>query len=263
MSKIFNYKYGYYEYLEIPITTKCSLRCKGCSNLMPCYNKPSDIDKEKLLLSIDKFLEMINNIVYIRVLGGEPFVSNNLIDVLKVLLKSDKIQRVEIVTNGTIVPNDSELLKLMKNKKLRVSISKYPSVNIERLTKKLDEYSIFYKIDKINFWLDYGSLEKKQRSGKELLRQYRKCNHICKSMLNGEIHLCPRSSHGKDLGVIPVTEDDYLNILDDNLTPIEKKEKFNKLLEKKCILACSYCDFATSSSKKIQVAEQVRSKITK
>ena len=32
--KIFNYKYGYYEYLEIPITTKCNLNCKSCANLI-------------------------------------------------------------------------------------------------------------------------------------------------------------------------------------------------------------------------------------
>ena len=50
--KIFNTKYGYYEYLEIPITTKCSLRCKFCSNLIPCYKKRFDYDLKILLKSI-------------------------------------------------------------------------------------------------------------------------------------------------------------------------------------------------------------------
>ena len=81
--KIFNYKYGYYEYLEIPITTKCSLRCKGCSNLIPCYKKQSDYDINILVKSIKMFLECINNIVYVRVLGGEPFLSRNLYRVIK------------------------------------------------------------------------------------------------------------------------------------------------------------------------------------
>ena len=87
-AKIFNYKNGYYEYLEIPITTRCTLKCIGCSNLIPCYKNKNSINDYKLLRSIDKFLEIINNIVYIRILGGEPLLSKNIIQVLKKLLKS-------------------------------------------------------------------------------------------------------------------------------------------------------------------------------
>ena len=76
--KIFNYKYGYYEYLEIPLTTKCSLKCKYCSNLIPCYKRPKDYDINILTDSIKTFLKCINKIVYIRLLGGEPFLSDNL-----------------------------------------------------------------------------------------------------------------------------------------------------------------------------------------
>ncbi len=42
--RIFNYKYGYYEYLEIPITTKCTLKCEKCANLIPYYKNPKDYD---------------------------------------------------------------------------------------------------------------------------------------------------------------------------------------------------------------------------
>ena len=262
-AKIFNYKYGYYEYLEIPITTKCSLKCLGCSNLIPCYNKPSDIDLDILIKSINNFLEIIENIVYIRILGGEPFLSKNICEVIEILLKSKKIQRIEVVTNGTIIPNDKRLLKLLKNKKIRISISKYPNVNIEKLIDKLKENNIFYKIDKITYWMDYGEVKKKNRNQKDLLKQYKRCNHICKSMLKGEIHICPRSSHGKDLGIIPVSEEDYLNILDDNMSNIEKKNKFNELLNKKLITACDYCDFETNNSKKIEVAKQIERRTKK
>lgn len=257
-AKIFNYKNGYYEYLEIPITTRCTLKCAGCSNLIPCYKNKNSINSYKLLKSIDKFLEIINNIVYIRILGGEPFVSKDIIPVLKKLLKSDKIQRIELVTNGTVIPNNKELLKLLQNKKINVSISKYPYSKIDELTKVLKENNISYKIDDIKFWLSYGRLNKRNKTIKQLKKQYRKCNHVCKSMVNGEIHLCPRSSHGKDLGVINVPEHEYLNILDKTLSIKEKQQKFNKLLKKKYITACDYCDFATKDCKKIEVAKQLK-----
>lgn len=257
-AKIFNYKNGYYEYLEIPITTRCTLKCAGCSNLIPCYKNKNSINSYKLLKSIDKFLEIINNIVYIRILGGEPFVSKDIIPVLKKLLKSDKIQRIELVTNGTIIPNNKELLQLLQNKRINVSISKYPYSKIDELTKVLKENNISYKIDDIKFWLSYGKLNKRNKKVKKIKKQYRKCNHVCKSMVNGEIHLCPRSSHGKDLGIINVPENEYLNILDKTLSIKEKQQKFNKLLKKKYITACDYCDFATKDCKKIEVAKQLK-----
>ena len=255
--KIFNYKYGYYEYLEIPITTMCSLKCKHCSNLIPYYRKQKDYDIQILRREINAFLECINNIVFIRILGGEPFLSKNLYEILKILLNSKKIQRVEIVTNGTIIPKNKDLIKLLKNSKVIISISQYPMVNYQELETFLEKNKIIYRLDKMNFWMNYGDAKKRNRSKKELIRQYRKCNHICKSLVNGELHLCPRSSHGTDLKIIKDNFDDYLNILDKSLTVEEKKNMINKLLKKKYIKACDYCDFGTKLSKKIPVAEQI------
>lgn len=67
-AKIFNANSGYLEYIEIPITTKCTLKCKACSNLIPYYKKPCDLDIDILSESIDTLLECVNNIVYVRLL---------------------------------------------------------------------------------------------------------------------------------------------------------------------------------------------------
>lgn len=255
--KIFNYKHGYYEYLEIPITTRCSLRCKHCSNLIPCYKKQNDYDVNIIIKSIKKFLECINNIVFIRILGGEPFLSHNLTKVIIELLKSKKIQRIEVVTNGTIIPKDKKLINVLKDERIIVSISQYPIVDYNKLTIFLEKNNIKYRVDKMDFWMNYGNIEKRNKTKKQLIKQYKKCNNVCKSLVNGQIHLCPRSSHGTDLGIITNNNEDYLDLLDKNLTISEKKEKLNKLLKKKYIKACDYCDYGTKKSKKIPVAEQL------
>ena len=54
-----------------------------------------------------------------------------------------------------------------------------------------------------------------------------------------------------------------MNILDDNMSNIEKKNKFNELLNKKLITACDYCDFETNNSKKIEVAKQIERRTKK
>ena len=255
--KIFFHKYGYYEYLEIPITTRCSLKCKHCSNLIPCYKNPSDYDVQILISSIKAFLDCIENIVYVRVLGGEPFLSKNLYRVINVLLKSSKIQRVEIVTNGTIIPRDKKLLRIMRNSRIIVCISQYPMINYPKLVEFLKKENINYRVDKMNFWMDYGGVEKRGKTNRELMRQFSRCHHVCKSLVNGQLHFCPRSSHGTDLGIIKNNESDYVDLLDDSISLSEKKKSINRLFKKKCIIACDYCDFGTKKSKKVPVAEQI------
>ena len=258
--KLFNTKNNYFEYLEIPITTKCSLKCKYCSNLIPCYKNPKDYDKNILIKSINTFLKCINKIVYIRVLGGEPFLSKNLNIVLKTLLKSNKIQRIEIVTNGTIIPKEKEIIKKLKDKRIIVCISQYPIVNNERLVKFLKENNINYRIDKMTYWMNYGHTNKRNKTEKELKRQFERCNHVCKSLVNGQFHLCPRSSHGTDLGLIKNNEKDYVDLLNSKLSINDKQKAIQKLLKKKYIQACDYCDYGTNKSKKIPVAEQIKFK---
>lgn len=192
--------------------------------------------------------------------GGEPFLSKNLEIAINKLLETNKIQRVEVVTNGTIIPKDEELINTLSNKRVIVSISQYPNVNMDNLIKFFESKNITYKIDKMTFWMNYGNVEKRNKSIKELKKQFRKCNHICKSLLNGQLHLCPRSSHGTDLGFIKNNEEDYLDLLNDNISIEGKTTLMKKLLKKKYIIACDYCDFATKQTKKIPVAEQITNK---
>ena len=35
--------------ISIIVTTRCSLRCEGCSQLIPCYEKPYDISMEEII----------------------------------------------------------------------------------------------------------------------------------------------------------------------------------------------------------------------
>ena len=139
-----------------------------------------------------------------------------------------------------------------------VSISQYPKINYMKLADFLKDNGIKYKIDEMSFWMSYGEPKKKNKDKKALTKQFSSCGSVCKSLVNGQFHLCPRSSHGTDLGIITNNSDDYLDLLDKNLSIQEKKDRLNKLLKKKYIIACDYCDFGTKDSKKIPVAQQIR-----
>lgn len=249
---------NYYEYLEIPITTACTLKCKNCSNLMPYYKKPCHMNMDQIEKSLNIFLTCIQNIVYIRILGGEPLLNQNIIRLINILLNSGKVQRVEIVTNGTIVPRNKELIRLLKNPKIIVSISDYKIVNNKKLQDFLKKNNIKFEVNKIKYWMDYGNMNYRGKTIKELKKQFRKCSSVCKSLINGQVHLCPRSSHGTDLNIIKDNQDDYVNLQDENVSIDEMKLKLRTLLKKDYIKACNFCDYGTKKCKKIPVAVQMK-----
>lgn len=60
----------YLHNLDFVTTEKCSLRCKDCSNLIPYYKKPINIDMDESLEALDRFFDAIDFLSEIRVLGG-------------------------------------------------------------------------------------------------------------------------------------------------------------------------------------------------
>ncbi len=250
------------DYLELVVTTKCTLRCKNCANLMHMYEKPYDVEDNLVLKSIEKLNECVDEVLRLRILGGEPFCNPNLKKYLS-KLQDNKYLEIIIVTNGTIVPKDKELMSIIKEKNISIEISNYG-----KLSYKKDELIKLLKQEKINFscedeqkvWYDYGEVKKYRRSDKELKQQFKKCNNRCKSILNGAIYYCPRASHGYDLGKIKKRE--YVDLVNNskkqNIKSIKKLMFRNEYIE-----ACKYCKFATKDCKIIKSAEQINKRKSK
>ena len=121
----------YFSYIEIPVTTNCTLRCENCANLMQYYEPQPFIDAKTILSDIDKLLQSVGIIDTFGVLGGEPLLYPNLFEVMEKLINSDQIRAVRLVTNGTLFPND-QLISLLKNKKVTVMLSDYGSLSKEK-----------------------------------------------------------------------------------------------------------------------------------
>lgn len=213
------------KYLELVVTTKCTLKCKDCANLIPLYKNPYSIEFNVIKESILRLLENIDSIERFRILGGEPFLYDDLDKVINLILKEDKIKKVEIVTNGTIYPQNIELIKTMINEKIKVVISDYGglSKNKDRLLEMKEKYGVNVELLKIDYWLDYSKIHCRNRSDNDLQEQYTRCNHQCMSLFNGILYECPRCGHGMDLGIIEKKENEYINLLDENADYIHEE----------------------------------------
>ena len=85
--------------IDLVLTEKCSLKCKDCANLMQYYAKPIDEDYEQLTSSLDQFMNTIDYVREIRIIGGEPLIYKKIDLIVKQLLTYKNFDKIYVYTN--------------------------------------------------------------------------------------------------------------------------------------------------------------------
>lgn len=235
-------------YVEVVLTTFCNLKCKGCSALMEYYKKRDNYEVKDIIKSIQRLVDSCDSIKHLRLLGGEPLCYPELYDVIAYLKKQEKINRIAIVTNGTLLIKDDRIIDLLKDdKRFYFSISNYGSVskNYDDLIKQLEDNNIDYVPMRVNYeWIDYGNFDKRNRKKKDLIKQYCYCTHRVRSLLNGKLFQCYRCSHSTNLKLVPLVEKDYIDLFDDSISIKDLRKRLYKFMYGyiEYIESCDYCD---------------------
>lgn len=255
---LWKYGYLYLYHVELPVTQKCSLKCAKCCFFMPHFKNPIDYEVENLLGYMDKLFECIDAIQIFRILGGEPFLYKDLEAIINKALTCSKVKTIDIVTNGTIIP-DEKLLFMMRNPKLTVQISDYGRYSRNKVALKTmcDEVGVkcVVRSAKEKVWFDAGGLENRGRNINEMKKQLKHCGNICRSFHNGRLYFCPRASFGTKLG-IPDCKKDYVDF-NECYSRDQLRTKVYELNQKKYLIACNYCDEGTDKFTPIPIAEQL------
>jgi len=240
VNKLFLHKI-YLNYVELPITTKCSLRCKNCANLIQYYEYGEFLDGKSLINDVYRLCQITEKIEMFRILGGEPLLHPQLKEILEGIKKNDNIKNIQIVTNGTLL-FQNDILEILKDKRVSVDISNYGKVsrNYEKLIRQLRHNRIKYTTNKNLVWTKQADFLFQDKSQKDLELILKNCKLDCISMLDGEVHICPRSSNGSDLKIFQADKKDYIN-LRLHKTKKEMRKSFFALLNRRSIVACNYC----------------------
>ena len=229
--------------LDFVITERCSLRCKECSNLMQYYSAPKNFSVETLKNELDSLCNVLDEIYEIRLIGGEPFVNPNWNEILQYVATKDKIKRISIYTNGTILPNDSQC-EILKESNAWLSISDYDELsrNLKPLQNKLDLYSIPYEVKGVPYWTRCSSFVKHDRTPKELLDVFKKCcARNLATLLRGKLYPCPFISNAMNLSAIPQVENDYVD-LTENVDVEVLRQKVRRLMTRPFYNSCEWCE---------------------
>jgi len=143
-------------YLRLAITDRCNLRCQYC---MPIQG--IDIVDRKELLSYKEMYRIIRvlselGVNKVRLTGGEPFVRKNFVDFLETLSFNDKLDEVNITTNGALIANYIDKLEALNINAINLSIDSLHKDKFAKITRRDvfdDVYDTFLKLEKSNLKL--------------------------------------------------------------------------------------------------------------
>lgn len=246
------YKPIIFNSIELVVTEKCNLLCHGCISLMPHYKDPENKDMDDLSNYLSTFLDIVDYISIIKIMGGEPFLNRNLSPFLEKFCSekkfNKKFNKLVFITNGTVIP-DKETLKVMERfkNKIEVCISNYGTKS-SKIIESLIENDIVYIIGEDSIWLDIGNLKRKNRDEITLNKMFSECDakENCNTILDGKLYLCPFAAHGTELGFFP--DDGNYVLLSPNMNCKHLRESFYKIRSLKHIETCNYCDIPLSKT---------------
>lgn len=139
-------KYGRtISYLRLAITDRCNLRCQYC---MPAEGNV--FVERKQLLTFKEMYRLTRilsdlGVNKVRLTGGEPFVRNDFMNFLEMLSFNEKIDEINITTNGVL------LAKYLKDFE---KLQKIKSINLSLDTLKADRFKAITRIDSFSKVMD-------------------------------------------------------------------------------------------------------------
>lgn len=185
-------------YFELVLTTRCSLRCESCNNLMQYFDSKNayTCTLQGISNALDTLFSVVDSIGSVRIIGGEPLLFKDIAKVVEKLENEPKVKSFNLVTNGTIKFKDELLDALANSKKSSVYISDYSKS--PNLTTKLYQKEIIESLENRNIayhfvfanegdsWIEPGKIYKRNRNKADIIRNFKSCLMPCVSVMSSE-----------------------------------------------------------------------------
>lgn len=229
--------------VDIYITDRCSLHCRDCSNLMPYFKNPKDYDYETVTREIDIVCDTFDEILELRLLGGEPFVHPLVYEFALYASQKENVRFVNLISNGTI-PLQEKKLEQLDLKKTIFALSDYGELsramkeNLNLLNKLKFHFSYRENLE----WFDCIGFEY-QNYNPEMLRKVFDtcCTKNARAYSCGKFYLCSYAASLDKLKAIPKSGISCIEF-DQYPDKASLKEALMEYLEEKeWISTCQYC----------------------
>lgn len=178
--------------IEVNLIDACNLKCNACTHFSSLYNVDRAYSLEifkKDLLQVTR----VGSILRLRLLGGEPFLLENLDKYIDAARKITPYADIEVVTNGLLIPEVKErILIALKNNDIGVVISPYqPTLKKKnQIVECLNRYGILWQFDGTEI-LQFSRGLTLQGTHNEEISNKACTSSSCTFLRNGKIYKCP------------------------------------------------------------------------
>ena len=134
--------------VEMHISDACNLNCRGCTHFSPLFHQ-IDADLASRLADVRKLSCKVSRILDFYLLGGEPFLNQEVGAYVEEIRKILPQTRLTIVTNGLLIPKlPQDVLECLRRTETFVSISEYAPTHeiISEIQKRLEDAGVVYTL---------------------------------------------------------------------------------------------------------------------
>ncbi|MCL2438901.1 MAG: radical SAM protein [Alphaproteobacteria bacterium] len=255
--------------LDIPITTRCTLKCRNCSHNMPYYKSHApNLTFEQFKKDIDKLLASCDIIYNLSFIGGETLLNKDLPSMIDYCERRKQIFHITFSTNTTITPPHELLDTLKKSKKTITRISDYScnselggKIDVAGWKKTLDENHIPYFISEAEAWHCMPEIRRDDaRPRHRVEEEFRKCYCFRKiqNLYNGRLLPCPNAKYFANIH----PDYKFAELENIDIHAKSKKDLTKALIEFYSLpyyRVCSFCHSGIDTwSNNLPIAEQIK-----
>lgn len=259
--------------LSVITSFRCNLNCKYCGSYVPYLKNKLERSNDEIMKGVERFFRIVDKVELLTVSGGEPLIYKDFADLLERLLSyKERFDRMQIISNGTIVPSN-DVLRIIKKYggKFHVFFIDNYGKNISRKIPEIEAALKVYGVPcyirdyctenaYCGGWVDMGDCRNELHTLEEAQRLYEKCAirkwGFCSMLADDIWYPCDQVFRRLDLGQ-KVDPNDYIDLTDKTLTVEQQREKFKSIYGNKCLESCKYCSGLCQDSVRIKPAEQL------
>ena len=211
--------------LDVHVSEHCNLNCVGCNHYSPLA-KPAFCDLSSLeqSLNILKTRKVLGMFKCIDLIGGEPLLNPNIVDVFKIARKAHPRIRIRLITNGLLLRKmPDSFWEACKHYEIIVAITHYPiPLDYESILSLCKENGVKYESfgDRTihNAFSLYRLIPKPLEFDKQKCREnFFRCFMQCMQLVDNRIYGCPQCAYSKYLNEsfdtdFKIQKGDYLEI---------------------------------------------------
>ena len=257
------FKKIYIPQVEFLITTKCTLKCEQCSNYIPYISKKNnfEIDINNFKKHIDNLIKNVFKLNSLILVGGEPLLHPKFLEILEYSVSKNKIEKIYIFTNCTILFSEEQLSFISANKKkIHIYLSNYSrnkSLNnilkVDEIRQQLDKSCISYTFNEKLIWVKQEKIENRNRNEDENKEICSGCGVPSVSAINGKLHYCPKATAAELLNFVEYNKSDYID-----LNFEVNKDQIIDFYSNDNFTICKYCSGSNVLQTLVKPAKQIK-----